>query len=164
MTQTSRYALPLLQSGQAQKEITHNGAIAAIDALLHLVVDSRTLSLPPAAGDPGAWIVAAGASGVWAGRDGQVAVLDEAGYSFITPRDGCVAFVRSEQVFIYWVAGAWHDSWPVRSLLIAGRPTLNGAIATILRPVGGTIVDTEGRAVLTQILTALQALGLITSS
>jgi hypothetical protein len=45
---SARYALSLLHSRQAQKEVTHNGAIAGIDALLHLAVESRALSTQPA--------------------------------------------------------------------------------------------------------------------
>ena len=161
MVQTSRYALPLLQSGQAQKEITHNGAIAQIDALLHLVVESRTLAAPPAVSAAAAWIVAAGASGAWAGRDGQVAVFDDTGWTFIVPRDGCIAFVRAEAAFLHSAAGTWHDSWPVHSLSINGRATLAGAVVAVPPPVGGVTIDAEARATVRQLIAALQTLGLL---
>ena len=38
MTVTDRFALPLLAAAQAQKEVTHNEALARVDALLHAVV------------------------------------------------------------------------------------------------------------------------------
>ena len=164
MVQTPRYALPLLQSGQAQKEITHNGAIAQIDALLHLVVESRTVAVPPAAGATAAWIVASGASGAWAGREGQLAVSDDTGWTFIVPRDGCVAFVRAEAAFVYLDNGAWNDGWPVKSLSIGGRPILTGAIATVPPPEGGATIDAEARATLDRLIAALQSLGLLATN
>ena len=75
MTTTTRYGLPLLQSGQAQKEITHNEAVGRIDALLHLVVESRRAAVPGATNGT-ASIVAAGAVGIFAGQVGQIAVCD----------------------------------------------------------------------------------------
>ena len=41
-----RHQLPYLMVAQAQKEITHNEALARIDALLHPVVTDR-LATPP---------------------------------------------------------------------------------------------------------------------
>ena len=67
---TDRYALPLLQVAQAQKEVTHNEAVVGIDTLLHLAVEG-VLGAPPPTPLPGqAWIIAAAASGAWAGQDG----------------------------------------------------------------------------------------------
>ncbi len=164
MTQTARYDLPLLQSGQAQKEVTHNEAIAQIDALLHLAVESRTVGTPPAAAEAAAWIVAAAATGTWAGHSDQIAVFDDSGWSFVTPRDGCVAFVRDEGIFVCRVAGAWVDGWPVRSLTISGRPTLAGPLASVMLPSGGMTIDAEARAAVGQLTAALTALGLVAGS
>lgn len=161
MTQTARYDLPLLQSGQAQKEVTHNEAIAQIDALVHLVVESRSIATPPASGGAAAWIVAAGATDVWAGHGDQLAVLDDAGWSFVVPRDGCVAFVRDEQIFVCRVAGAWVDRWPVRALTVGGRPTLTGPLANVPAPAGGATIDIAARAAIGALITALAALGLL---
>ena len=38
MTKTARWALPLLEAGQAQKEMGHNEALAAIDLLMTTAV------------------------------------------------------------------------------------------------------------------------------
>ena len=161
MAQTPRYALPLLQSGQAQKEVTHNDALAQIDALLHLVVESRAVATPPLGAEAAAWIVGTAASGFWTSHDGQIAVLDDTGWSFVTPRDGCIAFVRDEQIFVSWAAGAWRDSLPVRSLTIAGRTVLGGSLAKVTAPTGGATIDSETRTALGQLIVALQGLGLL---
>lgn len=160
MTQTMRYALPLLQSGQAQKEITHNEAIGRIDALVHLAVDTRR-SVPPIAVDGAAWIVGPSPSVEWSDKVGQIAIFDDSGWSAIVPRDGCIAFVRDEGVFIHFAAGAWRDGWPVPSLEVRGRPVLASAAAAVTPPSGGTVIDVEARATLAQLLGALQGSGLI---
>ena len=70
MTDTPRLALPAIEAAQAQKHVTHNEALALLDALTHLAVESRALSAPP--GQPGegnSYIPAPGASGAWSGWD-----------------------------------------------------------------------------------------------
>ncbi len=160
---SARYALPLLQSGQAQKEVTHNTALAAVDALLHLAVVSRTLTAPPAAPvDPGCWIVAAGATGIWTGHAGDIAAFDAGGWSFISPRDGCLAFVIDEGVFAVRSEGAWRaDTWPVRALSVGGRTMLAVPPSALAAPVGGAVVDTEVRAAVAALTAALRAMGLV---
>jgi len=59
---------------QAQKSITHNQALEALDALVMLAVLSRTMVTPPpgpAEGDR--YIVAAAATGAWSSKDAAVA-------------------------------------------------------------------------------------------
>lgn len=160
MTVTTRYALPLLQSGQAQKEITHNEAIGRIDALLQLVVESRRTMLPVAA-NGAAWIVVNGATGDFGARIGQIAVCDDGGWSFVAPRDGCIAFVRDEGVFIHFSAGLWRDGWTVPSLAIGGHTFLSGPVVSVAAPSGGNVIDAEVRAVVAQLLTALRDLGVV---
>lgn len=164
MADTSeRYALPLLQSGQAQKEVTHNSALARIDAFLHLAVESRVATAPPATPpEPGAWIVAAGATGTWAGHDGALALLDAAGWSFAVPRDGCVAFVRDEGVFAVRAGGVWRsDAWPVRGLAIGGRTLLASVPVTVAPASGGIVIDVEARAAIAALTAAMRAMGLV---
>jgi hypothetical protein len=48
-----------LQAGQAQKELTHNEALALIDMLLHAQVESMTVATPPGGAVVGqCWVVA----------------------------------------------------------------------------------------------------------
>ena len=163
MAQTTRYGLPFLQAGQAQKEITHNDALARIDSLIHLAVESRHTATPSAV--PGTnWIVAPSATGAWAGQDGQIAVFDETGWTFIVPRDGCIAFVRDESVFIHYSGGQWRDGWTVPSLVV-GALTLSGEAATVVADAtGGSVIDLEARAALSQLLAALRTMGLVATA
>ena len=48
MTNTPRLALPVIEAAQAQKHVTHNEALALLDALIQLAVESRTLTRRPA--------------------------------------------------------------------------------------------------------------------
>ena len=160
MPQTSRYNMPFLQAGQAQKEITHNDALVIIDTLMQLAVESRH------AGDLGAtrgtsWIVPANAADVWAGHDGQIATFDDAGWSFVAPLDGCIAFVRDEAAFISFAGGQWRDAWTVPALT-TGAVTIQGvAPAQIVAPVAGAIIDQEARTALGAVITLLRAVGLV---
>jgi hypothetical protein len=116
MDETTRWALPLLASGQAQKEITHNEAIAAIDRLLHLAVASRSVSAPPsdsATGD--IYIIGAEPSGAWEASAGQLACFEGTGWAIWPPRPGCLAWVADEQQFAVYAAAGWiAGGWPSR--------------------------------------------------
>lgn len=53
-----RLGLPLLQTGQAQKEMTHNEALTLLDFAVQPVVEAVGVDTPPAAPAPGAcWVV-----------------------------------------------------------------------------------------------------------
>ena len=72
-----RTGLPLLQPGQAQKEMVHNEALALIDLLLQPSVVTVGLNVPPAAPARGAcWIVGAAPTGDWGGACAGAGRLD----------------------------------------------------------------------------------------
>lgn len=160
---SDRYALPLLQTAQAQKEVTHNEAVTAIDSLLHLAVETATLAVPPFAPTGGTgWIVGASPTGVWAGRAGQVAFWTEGGWRFTQPRQGCVAWLRDVQHFAVFTAAGWRDDgWPVAGLRVGGRLALAVAPVGITAPVGGAVIDLESRATLAMLLIALRAAAIV---
>lgn len=158
MDETIRWALPLLAAGQAQKEITHNEAIAAIDRLLHLAVLSRTMATPPtqpAVGD--AYIIGVSPTGDWQGAPGKLASFDGFGWTISMPNPGCMAWVADEQQFAVCTDAGWATGgWPTQGLLIGGRTVLAAAPADIAAPAGGTVVDVECRAALAELLVALR--------
>lgn len=158
---TDRYALSLIQTGQAQKDVTHNDAISAIDTLLHLAVESIAASQPvaPLAGQ--CWIIASGATGAWAGRDGRIAAFTSAGWTEAAPGEGCLAWDKESGVFAIFRNGRWDaDHWPVRALTVGGLPALGAAIGGASPPSGGSVIDAEARAAIDTVLTGLKALGL----
>lgn len=69
--------LPNVPPGATDISVAYNEAVQTIDALVPLVVQSMALTAPPStlAGDVGKrWIVAAAATGAWAGQSGKVAL------------------------------------------------------------------------------------------
>lgn len=160
MPDTARYGLHLLQAGQAQKEVTHNEALARVDALLHLVVDSRRQTTRVGV-EGAAWIVAPGATGDWLNHAGQIAAFDASGWSFVAPRDGCIAFVRDEAVFIHYHGGSWRDGWPVPRLVLNGQTLTGGGLVSVPAASGGSVVDVEARAALNALLAVVRAMGIL---
>ena len=74
----------------------------------HPSVKDRDLATPPgtpAAGDT--YIVAAAATGAWAGKETQVALWDGAAWVFGVPRTGWTAVIEGKGVISTFSAGAW---------------------------------------------------------
>lgn len=118
MQDTPNLALPLIAAAQAEKHVTHNEALLAIDALLHCAVLDKDLAGPPAAPAAGArYIVAAGATGAWSGRSATVAAWEEgAGWRYHAPAPGFLAFVADESQLYLFDGAAWV---PIGSVLAA---------------------------------------------
>lgn len=86
---TTILSLPLIQAAQAQKHITHNEAIRILDAIVQPVVADLDRTAPPQAPENGdRHIVAAGATGDWAGQDGTIAVRQDQAWAFFAPQVG----------------------------------------------------------------------------
>lgn len=117
MSETPRLALPLLAAGQAQKHVTHNDALMRLDALVHLVVASRTQTVPPGApGETAAYLVPAGGSGGFAGHEDELAIFEDGAWSFLAPRPGWQAWVTDEAEHHVWTGTQWRRSQPESSL------------------------------------------------
>ena len=108
MDTTPRLQLPYIAPQQAQKQVTYNQAMRALDLLVQPAVKSRTLPAPPAGPAEGdAYVVAAGATGAWAGKDGMLAVLDGGAWSFRAAADGWQLYVEDSAELIIRRLGAW---------------------------------------------------------
>ncbi|KAB7648190.1 DUF2793 domain-containing protein [Polymorphobacter fuscus] len=122
MSETMRWGLPLLAAGQAQKEVTHNEAIGAIDRLLHLAVSSRAVSEPPAAPVAGdSYIVGPAATGAWAGEEGRLATFVGGGWTIVGVREGCLAWIADEAILAVFSGDGW------LALASAAGPLASGA-------------------------------------
>ena len=96
METTAILGLPLIQSGQAQKHVTHNEALRRLDALVQPVVADLDRTEPPADAAEGArHVVGAGATGDWDGQAGRIAVREGEAWTFIAPAPGWRVHVRA---------------------------------------------------------------------
>lgn len=142
---TANIALPLLFSGQAQKEFFLNQALVTLDAMIvGSVVETR--DAPPVAAQEGqSFLVALNATGEWQGHDDQIAARVGEAWHFISPSDGMEIYDRAlgQKRF-------FKTQWEV-----AGDPE---------EPAGGAVVDTEARAAIGEILNTLRNLGILPES
>ncbi|MEY4270949.1 MAG: hypothetical protein RLZZ58_2165 [Pseudomonadota bacterium] len=144
---TANIALPLLAVGQAQKEATHNGALALIDLLLAARAVDVGVNTPPTTPQPGqCWIIGAAPTGDWTGRAGQIAGWTDGGWRFISPWAGLglrvgAALSLYRHNGIQWVP-----------------PAASAA------PSGGTVIDSQARIAIATISAALVAHGLLSAA
>jgi hypothetical protein len=142
---TPRHALPLLFPGQAQKEAFVNAAHALADSLLHPAIEGEAAA-PPASPDDGeCWLVAAGASGEFAGKEGQLACRQAGVWLFAAPVTGMRAFDRSSGQHVLFADG-WRRETPPAPVT------------------GGATVDSEARAALDALVAALRRCGIFASA
>ncbi|MGE7418957.1 DUF2793 domain-containing protein, partial [Methylobacterium tarhaniae] len=106
---TANLALPLLQAAQAQKHVTHNEALVALDTLVQLAVLDKDLTAPPASPAEGDRYLIAGASptGAWAGWAGRVVRYQDGAWRSFVPRPGWLAFVADEADLYTYTGAAW---------------------------------------------------------
>lgn len=163
MTTTARFALPLIAAGQAQKEIYHNEALAAIDAALHPCVSEAPRADPPAQPEDGeSWIVAADGIGAWEGQDDSLATWTAGGWRFTQPIPGMIVWNRTAGCWAHWSGATWiAGDWPVASLRIDGEQVVGPRQPDIPSPSGGTTIDAEARSAIGQLIVTLKSHGLI---
>jgi hypothetical protein len=139
---TPRFLLPLLFSGQAQKEFTVNEALVLTDALLHCAVEGEADDPPAIPADGTAWLVGTAPTGEWAGQAGRIACRQLGNWLFVTPRDGLKVLDRSNDQEVRF-SGTWRSP---------GAPAA---------PTGGATVDSEARDALADLIAALIEAGVL---
>ena len=108
MDKSENLELPYIMPNQAQKHVTHNEAIRYLDALIHVGIVSRDLNSPPDNPNLGArFIVADSATGIWAGKDNQIAAFQDGAWAFYNPQDGWLAWSISENMILVFQDGGW---------------------------------------------------------
>jgi len=105
---TANLALPYLLAAQAQKHVTHNEALRVLDGLVQLSVLDQHLATPPSSPAEGdRYIVGSGATGVWTGWDGDIALWVDGAWFRLMPKPGWRAWVESEQALSVYDGSAW---------------------------------------------------------
>ncbi|MBN8816276.1 MAG: DUF2793 domain-containing protein [Sphingomonas sp.] len=162
-TRTDRFSVPLLQPGQAQKEMGHNEAIAALDLIVQAAVETIGDNAPPVAPESGrSWIVGTAPTGAWSGKADHLAGWTGGGWRFVAPVEGMAAWVVADALTARFVAGGWVLGEEACAHLVIGGDRVVGPRQTaIAAPAGGGVIDAESRTALAAILAALRAHGLI---
>jgi Protein of unknown function (DUF2793) len=160
---TARFALPFILPGQAQKEVHHNEALAAIDGALHACVEGDPADAPPADPAPGeSWIVGDSPSGAWSGRSGALATWTGGGWRFAGPLPGMSAWHKGEGYWIHWTGTGWSDGGlPAAALRIGGQQVVGPRLPDVPSPSGGTVIDIEARSAIEGLIATLKSHGLI---
>lgn len=160
---SSRFGLPYLQAGQAQKELFHNEALTTIDAMLHAVALSAGENDPPSSPAVGqCWVVGTSPTGAWAGHAGAVAAWTDGGWRFIAPLEGMTVWLVADQLWARRGASGWIiGDVPAQSVRVSGVQVVGARQPAIADPSGGALVDAQARAALMSLLAAARAHGLI---
>jgi len=160
---TPRHRLPYIIAGQAQKELTHNEALALIDAVANASAVSIGLNTPPAAPVSGqCWITGSAPEGVWTGQAQALACWTEGGWRFVAPRPGMHVWVEDQQLR----AVRDDSSWKVgdvrgQTFSVSGQQVVGARGAAVQTPSGGAVQDLEARTALSNLIARLVAHGLI---
>ena len=142
---TKHIALPLLFSGQAQKEFFINQSLVVLDALLLRGVDN-SFSAPPADPTEGqCFRVTAEATDEWVGHEDDIAVCVAGAWHFIVPKNGMRVFDRTAGTQLHF-----RDGWQT-------------AIEPVV-PSTGSTVDAEARTALAELIEALRKVGIFPSA
>lgn len=111
MAETDRLALPLMAGEQANKHVTHNEALLLLDGAAQLVLTALDVAVPPTAPAAGTLVsVAAGASGAFAGHEGELAIWTAGGWRFLMPREGWRGWDAAVGAECVFAGGAWRPS------------------------------------------------------
>lgn len=109
MTENSaRLALPYLQPSQAQKHVTHNEALARLDILVQLTLETLDAASPPASPAEGAvYGVSAAPTGAWAAQPGTLAAWVDGAWLYFAPQAGWRAWAKAEAALFVYTGAAW---------------------------------------------------------
>lgn len=138
---TPRFGLPLLFAGQAQKEMSVNTAHSLADCLLHPTVEGEAIAAPATPAEGECWLVASGAEGLFAGREGQLASFQSGTWLFASGQDGMRIFDRATSQFLIR-DGVWK------------RPAAPSPTS------GGSTIDVEARDKIDALIASLRESGI----
>ena len=129
MSNSPNLQLPFIDANQNQKHVTHNAALTILDALVACNVVSTTVTAPPGSpGDGQCWIVGAGATGAWAGKDKNIAAWQDGAWTFFVPKTGFTAFADDLGALQAWNGSAWTPAVPVPSAAAAAAASFVQAL------------------------------------
>ncbi|MEM1366146.1 MAG: DUF2793 domain-containing protein [Pseudomonadota bacterium] len=108
MDQTPNLRLPYIAAAQAQKHVTHNEAIRALDALVQLtVIDQRNDPPEVTAGDGDRYITGSSPTGAWASHPAHIAAWQDGAWTFLTPQEGWLAYSAAASDYLTFDGTQW---------------------------------------------------------
>jgi hypothetical protein len=160
---STRFDLPFIIPGQAQKEFSHNEAIAGIDVALHPAVEGAPIDAPPAVPGIGqCWLVGANPNGTWVGKAGRIACWTSNGWRFVQPQPGMAVWDQTNGWERRWTGSGWSGGeLSVTAIKVAGVQVVGTRQPAVPSPSGGSTIDVEARAALAAVTVALRSHGLI---
>ena len=152
--------LPYLAAAQAQKHVTHNEALRLLDLVVQAMVLDRTLASPPSAPANGArYLVAAAATGMWAGQSGMIAAWQDGAWVFVAAQTGWLVWVANEAQLLAWNGAAWvvASGASVNPTALVGINTLADSINRLALKSDASLFDNAGAGHQSKINKALAA-------
>lgn len=110
MTTTTNLGITHVEQSQAQKEVTVNTALDAIDALMNVGAIDRALNTPPVSPSNGdVYIIGSSPTGDWAANADDIAYYQQE-WKFLAPNEGMTLWVNDEDRNYSWDGSAWVTS------------------------------------------------------
>lgn len=109
MTSASpRLDLPMILPAQAQKHVTHNEALLRLDGAVQIVLQSLSLSEPPAAPVAGqSYFTSDAATGAWSDYPRLIATYTQSGWIYLQPAEGWLAWDATDDKYVVYRDDAW---------------------------------------------------------
>ncbi|MDP9838916.1 hypothetical protein J2T09_003688 [Neorhizobium huautlense] len=109
---TTNLSMPFTLPSQAQKHVTHNEALQALDAIVQLTVEGEATAPPANPTEGSRFVVDPHATGDWVGHDGHIAARQDGAWTFLLPKEGWLAWFRGAQTLKIFYGSAWNDLQP----------------------------------------------------
>lgn len=108
MTATTKLDLELLQNGAANQTLS-NETFHQLNQLVQAAVVDRATTPPGSPANEALYLIIATATGVWAGKENQLAywLTSTSAWQYVTPREGMIVHVNDEDVFYKYDGSAW---------------------------------------------------------
>ena len=108
MSETSRHLnLPYIQPSQAQKHLTHNEAINALDVMVHMSAISRSHTHPPENPNEGDRFLISEAGEGWGASPQSFAVFQDTTWRYFHPKAGWCCYVEDEAALFIFNGHQW---------------------------------------------------------
>lgn len=142
---SAKLSLPYLLPNQAQKHVTLNESLKALDALVQLSVISAEEAAPPATPTEGdRYLVAAPSTGEWAGLEGSIVSYQDGVWQTYTPQIGWLAWVEAARAIRVFDGTAWRPASEVLDVARLGINATSDATNRLAVRSPASLFDHEG--------------------